>query len=599
MKTAIKRHHKISATIFVGLSMIMVMYVNCGDPKVSKPKGPLLSEPVTAPTPFQVSAANLDFCTKEGSTLRSVVLFYFIMDISSSNVSTAGGNFPSDFCGIKRFDSVRSFIQRNEILDENNHYFRLINFGDHAYPVPIINVNGTSSSTFITNDKDSFLRTIDEGKRQGTDTIRQEETNYDEALKHVLTKVREDVDWAKANSLSVTFRFFFVTDGAPFVNGQLQSRATILANIGAVKSLVSSPENLNNVDGVTLDTGFYFSNHELSCNGQPIPQPTGSPDPRVLYNKDAAKTLLQDMAIEGDGVFIDFSLDTSIDFSRFTSNVTQVAYELREVWVDNINTVWFDNRLLSDSDTDGLADDLEILGGTNPLDPDTDGNGLGDYVQFRTQPSACERTPGGTCRTNAPPFAQCLQTSSSPAPSPPPRIGGDIIFPDSDNDLLNDCEELVLGSNPKSFDTNSDNIPDSFAFRRGFTLTGPASERLSIPANDGIANYYKLLAFMPLQVSKYLLPPMFTNMSSVRTKNLAQSTFFKSCFNQTVSSITRLEVLKPDGTKTFDNKVRVFIVENQVRVGSRPILRIGTKVISGTSGTFSDSTGDFAEAVLQ
>jgi len=81
----------------------------------------------------------------------------------------------------------------------------------------------------------------------------------------------------------------------------------------------------------------------------------------------------------------------------------------------------------SDSDFDGLTDEIEATIGTDPNNPDTDGDGLLDGTEY-------------------------MPDSGEPCPDP-------LIF-DTDEDGLGDGEEVELGTDPCSEDTDGDGIPD-------------------------------------------------------------------------------------------------------------------------------------------
>jgi len=84
------------------------------------------------------------------------------------------------------------------------------------------------------------------------------------------------------------------------------------------------------------------------------------------------------------------------------------------------------NPLLPDSDGDGLTDGDEVKRGTNPLNPDTDGDALrdGDEVRIGTNPLKQDTDGDG------------LIDSAEPGPCPNP------LNPDSDQDGIIDGKDL-------------------------------------------------------------------------------------------------------------------------------------------------------------
>lgn len=99
-----------------------------------------------------------------------------------------------------------------------------------------------------------------------------------------------------------------------------------------------------------------------------------------------------------------------------------------------------------DDDSDGLSNLQEISLGTDPNNPDTDGDGLNDGNEvniFGTLPKNRD-TDGDTLLDGQ--EANELNTSPTNA--------------DSDGDALNDGVEVTLGSNPLMLDTDSDGLAD-------------------------------------------------------------------------------------------------------------------------------------------
>src|ERR1700679_4264370 len=116
-----------------------------------------------------------------------------------------------------------------------------------------------------------------------------------------------------------------------------------------------------------------------------------------------------------------------------------------------------------DSDGDGIPDEIELQWGSNPNAYDSDGNGVGDGVEYYLWGSPCGSIAsanlgqkGQTC-TAAGAVRSFLAVPGCQNPG-----SGSTVYPDTDQDYLNDCEEGLLGSSYTDFDSNQDWVPDEF-----------------------------------------------------------------------------------------------------------------------------------------
>src|SRR5262249_6995654 len=114
-----------------------------------------------------------------------------------------------------------------------------------------------------------------------------------------------------------------------------------------------------------------------------------------------------------------------------------------------------------DADGDGLSDEEEKAIGTDPLNPDTDRDGLGDGLE-----RAAGLDPISTNDVTG--IIQCNK------------------FLDDDADLLNECEEKVIGTDPCVADTDGDGLSDFVEVMSGTNPLVP--EDLTDTDRDGTSN---------------------------------------------------------------------------------------------------------------
>ncbi len=118
------------------------------------------------------------------------------------------------------------------------------------------------------------------------------------------------------------------------------------------------------------------------------------------------------------------------------------------------------NLTAQDSDGDGIDDDVELDRGTNPLAPDTDGDGLTDGEEVfghGTDPAHPDTDRGGA------PDGEEVRFGADP--NDPDDDG--FWFVDSDGDGLSDAEEFGFGTDPFSFDTDGGGVGDGDEVRFG------------------------------------------------------------------------------------------------------------------------------------
>ena len=118
---------------------------------------------------------------------------------------------------------------------------------------------------------------------------------------------------------------------------------------------------------------------------------------------------------------------------------------------------------------------------------DTDGDGLFDSEEISLQLDPHQSRTNGYCLDS-------LMARQSFAPRCRSFAYGSACDPqlDSDGDGLNQCEEIILGTDPFDFDTDGDSIPDFFEWMYGFNPL--RSDRDLDTSGDGVPNLVNFAA---------------------------------------------------------------------------------------------------------
>jgi len=487
---------------------------------------------------YSSSVTSLQFCTTPSDAIKSNLKFIFIVDRSGSNkqrYDLNNNNAPlpgTDPDGTRRFDALMRFVQAYQA--DPNIYWSMINFGS--------GVLGNPNFQGFTNDKTAFYNFVSDQKTR-TAQIDGGGTNYLDALDRAYDMIQEDIDFARTQNpkISSNYVLFFISDGEPIVTGQAQSSDAILNKVRSI-ALFEAQEKLL-VEGIQLNTGYYYSD--------PV--------------EPAARTILNNMSIEGNGDFSEFGAGQEIDFSRFAVPLRISKYDMKELWVVNLNTLWEGNRLVRDQDGDGLSDNLEATLGSNPTLPDSDNNGVRDGVEYRIS--------GGTRACKDP---MCLTTMADPYTTCRSlQVNG--TYPDTDGDFLNDCEEKLLGSNLDDFDSNSDYIPDDLSFRVNMSMSDATDVSHIDPDFDGLSDYQELKLNSPMRYPNSGVPGL-TLLRVMGQKISSDSQ--KDCYSYSVTNLVTLSHL---------DRIRIYLLENTKAFSERKVMRVVTKQVYGDQISATDA----------
>ena len=291
-----------------------------------------------------------------------------------------------------------------------------------------------------------------------------------------------------------------------------------------------------------------------------------------------AQQYLTDMALVGNGTMYNIVGGQQINYSAFTPPQKLVKYTLSDLFVTNESVTWWtDGKLHQDSDMDGLPDDVELTLGSDPYNPDSDGNGVSDYVEYQLNNGAPLRVaeregrmpalgphqlPGLRCRLQRHGYDHAARRSRRKARA----LAGRIAFADSDLDGLNDCEEKLLNSggvdNP---DSNSDDIPDWLEFKNGIPFQLGTNPAVNTTGVDGMTIYQKIKTSLPANIPYYeILNPQ----PSVYNLNQLSTSDIQDCYQLVVTSLPQIG---------NSNTVRVEVIEKSQLLAGQFLYRTGKK----------------------
>jgi hypothetical protein len=354
----------------------------------------------------------------------------------------------------------------------------------------------------------------------------------------------------------------FVSDGVPVIRSPSDPNGTVLQDYdNDIKPEITKILDLKNdatygplISNITLNTAYY-------SNGSDVV---------------GAIELLTKMATYGNGQFLSFNPGQNILYSQFAPPNRQLLNRLVDVFVENKNVVWWDDgQLYLDSDGDGLPDAIEMQIASSPDRADSDGNGVRDSVEYRTKGRACDDTNCAVAGRDR--YASCAGFN------PVTDVDGSVTFQSSTNDGLNDCEKSVLGASRAAFNSNGSFIPDEFAFRSGLPIVaGTDSVAFADPFSDGISNYLKLKASLPVQVSKTTLFEHTDQTITIRPES--SSTLDKTCYHVTADNIP---------ISYGSNQFRMMVIQNSTVLQDKPFLLNATATLPPGVSSAAFSNADF------
>jgi len=241
-----------------------------------------------------------------------------------------------------------------------------------------------------------------------------------------------------------------------------------------------STQILRAVDDIMGLQDFYRLG-EIRLHTAFLYDPEAAADPLAVpfgLDREGGVALMTSMAEHGLGTFTEFDSASKIDF--LSINYTPYIEEngLAGVLATNLSVIDTGDGLEPDSDGDGLTDAQEQAGLTRVAvdktcsDPaDSDGDGYTDLFEERNRASGFDPLD----------------------PKKPLTPCADADRLDHDGDLLRDCEEAFLKTDPLQADSDGDHIPDGLEFRAGMDPLDPTDAFADID-RDGVRNLDEVTA---------------------------------------------------------------------------------------------------------
>jgi uncharacterized protein YegL len=504
----------------LGLSASILGLLSCSQANESLTPLELNSITKVGPTSLQG-----EFCTQDAENVKPNLKFIFVIDKSGSNQTVSSSSVGTDPDGARRYVPLQLFS--DSFAADPSVFFSLVNLSTAA----------TTKQSF-TNDVSKFKALLNTEYNSGT-PVDAGWTNFQSSLEKVKAMIAADIAAAKVATTIVasSYVIFFISDGAPVtgtVNGVNQVQA-IADLVNLVKSIIAQQEDAKTlVDSIQLHTGYYFGDTE---------------DP-------TATEYMRDLAAAGRGDFYQFSAGNMISYSQFALPTRKVKRIFRDVFLEDLNTVWNNGELQWDSDGDGISDMEEARLGSNPQKDDSDNNAISDGVELYAFGKPCE---SATCTTEGAKVFSACNSYKPTATSTISLVRGRI---DPDKDFLNSCEEqLVLKSDPINFDSNDDWIPEGLAFRKKLAFIAGENETSLDPDADGISNYNELKIGTPLN---------YANASLLRYKpikyqlQITSDSEQKTCYKLKMDDISVAE---------SSQKFRLYVLESAAIVETKRYMR--------------------------
>ena len=248
--------------------------------------------------------------------------------------------------------------------------------------------------------------------------------------------------------------------------------AKITSHEGSRYIIQNAGYNSNIPAGASVSFGF------SGMDGEAADEPTGYYLSSFQQDEDTVKTVHFELNVDADGV-TDIPEDQQVEKGNCIGTVKDPEkdgyiflgwltekdgdtyfYPEEDPVTENMTVYgdWINYMDETDSDNDGLEDEIEKIFETDPYNADTDGDGLSDYaemMQLDTDPTMVDTDENGIEDGDEDPDEDGLTNKEEI------ELGTDPVNADTDGDGLNDGEEVhTYGTDPCVADTDGDGVSD-------------------------------------------------------------------------------------------------------------------------------------------